>query len=81
MIDWMNPSEDVVEAKRVGWHEGYDACNAEYTDEISAAAATVSRQQRIIEILQDVISDHLAYGCSDDEFRAAILKSLGVQNS
>ena len=23
MIDWLNPSEDVLEAKRIGYEEGY----------------------------------------------------------
>ena len=25
MIDWMNPSEDILEAKRIGYNEGFEA--------------------------------------------------------
>lgn len=42
MIDWMNPSEDVVEAKRIGFNEGLECASnqiEELHDQLEAARA------------------------------------------
>lgn len=46
MIDWLNPSDDIVEARRIGYDEGRASRDdevAELTAERDALAAEISR--------------------------------------
>lgn len=49
-IDWMNPSDDVLEARRIGYDEA-SADMAQLHDELAAAQAEKVRLQKIISDL------------------------------
>ena len=51
MIDWLNPSDDIIEARRVGYNEGYETAYHEVESEISALKEQVM-SDRLMQALK-----------------------------
>lgn len=62
MIDWMNPSDDVIEAKRIGYNEG-----------IAQNADVIQRQDDEIACLTAELA-----ACSRDHQAMEAMRMLGV---
>ncbi len=74
MIDWMNPSNDVIDAKRLGYNEGYEEGCREQTaraEDAEQEAATLAGQvtdlQAEVEKLRGLIER-----VSDGQVRAEL---------
>jgi len=51
-IDWMNPSDDVVEAKRIGYEEGL----AEAEEQIASLNTGLADHERMLDIVESALA-------------------------
>ena len=74
MIDWMNPSDDVLHAKRVGYHEGVNECE-EYVNELKTEIAKQTAELRNVSTQRDALLGRLQW-CNVNGGMAYILTGV-----
>ena len=63
-IDWMNPSDDVVEAKRIGYEEGL----AEAEEQIASLNTGLADHERMLDIVEsDLAAEREAHAATKAE--------------